>query len=175
MKIAKFLLGIVFCNLYRLLRSIPNNDPIMGLMLPYARQEKWWTAALFAFITMISFDMLTGMIGVWTIVTAVTYAGLGIAFNRFYRGRTITMKTYLLSGVAGVLIFDFITGPIASSFMFNMPFWVAFAGQIPFTALHLGSVSFFVFFLVPLLDKQLVNNSQLEDAPLMRKLVALVG
>ncbi len=176
MKIVKYILSIFFCNLYRLFRFIPNNDPIMGCMLPFARQDKWWNSALFAFITMFSFDLITGMVGIWTLVTALTYAGLGILFHQIYKKKKkINLKTYLGSGIIAVLIFDFITGPIFSSWMFQMSFEAALIGQIPFTLLHLASVSAFIVILTPLLDVHLVNSKQLEDNKVWNKLLSFAG
>jgi multisubunit Na+/H+ antiporter MnhG subunit len=142
-------------------------------MLPFARQDKWWNAALFSFITMVSFDLLTGMVGIWTLVTALTYAGLGILFHQIYKNKKkINLKTYLGSGIIGVLIFDFITGPIMSSWMFQLPFEFALIGQIPFTLLHLVSVSVFIVILTPLLDVHLMNSSHLEDQKVWNKLLS---
>lgn len=173
MKIAKFGLSMVFCNAYRLLRFIPNNDPIMGCMLPFCREGKWWNSALFAFLTMVSFDIVTAKVGIWTLVTAGTYAAIGILFYWYYRGKAkIGIKTYLGSGIAGVLLFDFITGPIMSSWMFGMTFMEALVGQIPFTILHLISVSAFVLILTPLLDRHLINHPKLEDSNVWQALVS---
>ncbi|PIN98885.1 MAG: hypothetical protein COT90_02190 [Candidatus Diapherotrites archaeon CG10_big_fil_rev_8_21_14_0_10_31_34] len=175
MKIVKYFLSILFCNAFRLLKFIPNNDPIMGCLLPYSRQDKWWASALFAFITMVSFDLITGMVGIWTLVTALTYAGLGILFHQIYKNKKkINLKTYLGSGILGVLIFDFITGPIMSSWMFQMPFETAFIGQIPFTLLHLASVGIFIIILTPLLDLHLINSKQMEDHKVWQKVLTFV-
>jgi len=173
MKLVKYFLSILFCNAFRLLRFVPNNDPIMGCMLPFARQDKWWTAGLFSFLTMVSFDLITGMIGDWTLITAVTYGGLGILFHQLYKNKKkINLRTYLASGVLGVLIFDFITGPIMYSWMFQMPFETALIGQIPFTLLHLASVSIFIVILVPFLDVHLMNSPLLEDHKIWNKLLS---
>ena len=170
MKLAKYALSILFCNAYRLLRFIPNNDPIMGCMLPFARRDKAWKAALFAFITMASFDFITMKAGAWTIVTAGTYALLALVFGLIYnRMKTVKLRHYLGSGISGVLIFDFITGPIMSSYLFKIPFSVAFVGQIPFTILHLLTVSGFILILTPILDKLVVANPQLEDSKVLNK------
>jgi len=171
MGILKFLLTLAFCNAYRMLRIIPNNDPIMGVLLPYAKQQKWWVAPLFAFLTMASFDIVTFKVGIWTFVTSSTYAGLGILFHFCYRRlKKVGLKEYLGSGVVGVLIFDFITGPIMSSWLFHIPFSAALIGQIPFTLLHLASVSAFILILTPLLDTHVVNSASLEDAALYNSL-----
>jgi hypothetical protein len=117
---------------------------------------------------MVSFDIITGFVGVWTIVTALTYAALGLLFNYIYSkrqkaGKTIGLKVYFGSGIAGVLIFDFITGVIATPFMFGMSFEQALIGQIPFTLIHLATVSFFVLIITPILDKNVLMNPRLDD------------
>jgi hypothetical protein len=169
MKTAKLILTGILCNLYRLLRFIPNNDPIMGAMLPFSRRGKWWEAGLFAFLTMVSFDLITMKLGVWTIVTGLTYGALGIAFYFAYgKIKRFSIWTYIGGGVAGVLIFDFITGPIASSLMFGMPFLASLVGQVPFTLLHLASVTFFVALLTPLIDRTIVENPAFEDVALKK-------
>jgi len=171
MKLLKYALSILFCNAYRFLRFIPNNDPIMGCMLPFSKQDKWWQGALFAFITMASFDFLVGKTGIWTIVTASTYAFLGLMFHvAFKNKKKIKLKHYLGSGVLGVLIFDLVTGPIMSSWLFKIPFEAAVVGQVPFTAMHLISVSFFIVLLTPLFDRAIASNPSLEDTAVFNRL-----
>ncbi|PIN85091.1 MAG: hypothetical protein COV47_03980, partial [Candidatus Diapherotrites archaeon CG11_big_fil_rev_8_21_14_0_20_37_9] len=60
----KYLAGGIIANLYRFLRIFPNSDPIMGFVIPAAKNEKWWKAPLFAFATMFVFDFFTSGIGV---------------------------------------------------------------------------------------------------------------
>ena len=76
-KFLKYLASLFFCNIYRLLKIFPNNDPIMGCALPFARRDKWWQAVLFPVITMISFDFITMKIGVCTFGTAAAYGFIG--------------------------------------------------------------------------------------------------
>jgi hypothetical protein len=59
-----------------------------------------------------------------------------------------------------VLLFDFITGPIMSSYMFRLPFEVALAGQIPFTAMHLASAVALTSIIAPVVDPELRLNLQ---------------
>jgi hypothetical protein len=162
--VTKFVIGILLSNIIRLFRFIPNNDPIMAIMLPYAKSDKKYKAVLFPFITMVSFDLITGMLGVWTLVTALTYAGLGFLFTQyFFKEKKISIFKYLKGGIIGVLIFDFITGPIMSSFMFQMSFIEAFLGQIPFTLMHLLTVGIFIVVITPLYDKHVLENQSLTD------------
>jgi len=140
----------------RWVRLFPNNDPIMAVMLPCAKRGR---AAAFAFpvVAMVLFDILSRRVGIWTAVTAGTYGLLGFGFSFAYsalgkRGRRIGPATFLVSGVVGVLVFDFITGPILSSAMFRMSFAQALVGQIPFTLKHLASVSAYTLVVSPALD-----------------------
>jgi len=175
MKVLKYILSILFCNGYRLLRFIPNNDPIMGCMLPFARQGKWWQAALFALITMVSFDIITMRVGIWTLVTGLTYAGLGLGFHLTYkRIGKVKLKHYLGSGIVGVLIFDFVTGVLFGPAMFGMSFMQALVGQIPFTLMHLATVTGFVLIITPILDRAIISNPSLEDHAVFNKLKFLV-
>lgn len=169
--IVKFLIGMIFSNAIRFLHFIPNNDPIMAIMLPYAKSDKKYKAVLFPFLTMVSFDLLTGMIGTWTLVTALTYAGIGYIFTKYlFTKKKISIFKYLKGGVIGVLIFDFITGPIMSSFMFGMSFIEAGLGQIPFTLMHLLTVGIFIVIITPAYDKHILENNSLIDLTILEKI-----
>ena len=169
--IIKFLIGILLSNVIRFARFIPNNDPIMAIMLPYAKSDKKYKAVLFPFITMVSFDLITGMLGIWTLITALTYAGLGLLFTQFFfKEKKISIFKYLKGGIIGVLIFDFITGVIAMPFMFGMSFELALIGQVPFTLMHLLTVGIFIIVITPLYDKHVIKNISLEDLAFFNKL-----
>jgi hypothetical protein len=179
-KIVKLIISILIANLVRLFRFIPNNDPIMAMMLPYSKQKSKLKAFIFPFVTMVTFDILTNSVGVWTIVTSLTYGGLGLMFTYIYKklqenDTKIGLKVYLGSGVVGVLIFDFITGVIMAPLMFGMSFEIALLGQIPFTLLHLTTVSGYVIIITPLLDRHIVLNPKLEDASILNYLKIKTG
>ena len=171
MKTIKYALSLLFCNAYRFLRIIPNNDPIMGCMLPFSKQDKWWHASLFAFLAMATFDLITMKVGIWTAVTASIYAGLGLIFHfSFKKIKKVKLKHYLGSGIAGILIFDAVTGVLMGPAMFGMSFAQALIGQIPFTAMHLLTGTAFILILTPLLDRAIVSNPSLEDNAVLSKL-----
>jgi hypothetical protein len=161
-------IGLGVTTALRWARIFPNNDPIMAVMLPCAKRGR---AAAFAFpvVAMVLFDILSRRVGIWTVVTAGTYGLLGLGFSFAYsalgkRGRRIGPATFLVSGVVGVLVFDFITGPILSSAMFRMSFAQAFVGQIPFTLKHLASVSAYTLVVSPSLDWVLRQVERAEAA-----------
>ncbi len=161
----KLVLSMIIANGIRLLKIIPNNDPIMSMALPFSRRSSVLTSFMFPFVTMVSFDFITGYVGVWTAVTAVTYGLIGLAFRYFLKDRkNVNLKTYLGLGIVGVLVFDFITGVIATPFLFGGTFEESFVGQIPFTAMHLLTTCFFIIIVTPLLDKEVLLNRHLDDS-----------
>jgi hypothetical protein len=158
----------------RFVRLFPNNDPIMAVTLPCAKRGRL-SAVAFPVVAMVLFDVMSQRVGVWTAVTAGTYGLLGLAFSYAYRalanrGRVVGPATFLVSGVAGVLVFDFVTGPIMSSALFHMSFAEAFVGQIPFTLKHLASVAAYSLVVSPALDWALRQIETGEKA-IERKLV----
>jgi hypothetical protein len=155
-RLAVFGLGLGISTALRLARFFPNNDPIMAVTLPYAKRGRV-AAFVFPVLAMVLFDLLSRRVGIWTLVTAGTYGLLGLGFSSLYssraaRGRVVGRGTFFLSGIAGVLIFDFVTGPVMSSALFQMTFAQAFVGQVPFTLKHLVSVSLYTIVVSPLLD-----------------------
>jgi uncharacterized membrane protein YuzA (DUF378 family) len=164
----RLILSILMANGIRLLRIIPNNDPIMSMALPFSRRSSVLTSFAFPFVTMVSFDIVTGFIGSWTLVTGITYGLIGIIFHYYLKNKSdVGMRRYLGCGILGVLAFDFVTGVLATPLMFGMPFMTALIGQIPFTARHLLTTSAFILVITPLLDKQVLLNVHLDDSKIM--------
>ncbi|VVB98689.1 Uncharacterised protein [uncultured archaeon] len=153
-----YLAGFLAANLFRFLRVFPNSDPIMGFVVPCAKNEKVWKAPLFAFSSMFIFDFFTSGIGIWTIVTATAYAFVAMLLGSWLRGKASSIKGFLSAGALGVLVFDFITGPIMSTFLFKQEFIATLAMQVPFTAMHIISASFFVLLISPLYDPAIARE-----------------
>ncbi|MBI4044266.1 MAG: hypothetical protein HY392_00990 [Candidatus Diapherotrites archaeon] len=163
------------CNILRLFRFFPNNDPIMAFVLPFSRQDKWLYSAFFAFTTMVVFDYFTSGIGIWTFTTAITYTVIAIAAGFYFRGRKkVGMKAYLGTGIAGILFFDFVTGVLFGPTLFGVPLQAAFLGQIPFTLLHIASASAYIALIVPFLDKQ-ASILPIDVADKTREMIGLLG
>jgi hypothetical protein len=167
-RLAAFGLGLGVSTALRWARFFPNNDPIMAVTLPYAKRGRV-AAAAFPALAMVLFDLLSRRVGIWTLVTAGTYGLIGLGFSSLYskraaHGRVVGRGTFFLSGIAGVLVFDFITGPLMSSALFQMSFAQAFVGQVPFTIKHLVSVSLYAVVVSPLLDWALGRVERVEGA-----------
>jgi hypothetical protein len=88
-------------------------------------------------------------VGLWTITGAVTWGIVGYIFT--LQKPDGSPLTFAKLGIAGTMVFDAITGPIASTFIWGMPFADALAGQIPFTAKHLFGIAAVSIVLAPLL------------------------
>jgi len=152
-KTLEYLGTLLFSNAYRFLRIFPNNDPVMGSTLAFSRKDKWWQAFLYAVIAMVSFDIITMKLGIWTIGTSLAFGLIAVLFSKYLKNRKkVGLKTYAKSSVFGVLIFDFLTGPIMSSALFRIPFETALLGQLPFTFMHLASAVPLTLLMVPVLD-----------------------
>lgn len=152
MNIGEYIVSLIFTIVFRLVKIFPNNDPIMGFILPEGRKSMLKSAS-FAFLAMFIFDFFTSGIGLWTWATALTYAGIAILFSFFFKKiKKAKISQYTLAGIFGVLIFDFVTGPLMSTFLFGNSFFITFLGQIPFTFYHLISATTYVLILAPIFD-----------------------
>lgn len=152
MKIKVFLTSLLFTIIFRLIRFFPNNDPIMGFMLPQARTSII-KPMIFTFSAMFIFDFLTSGIGMWTWVTAITYAIIALLISFFFKKiKKAKISQYFGASVIGILIFDIITGPLMSTFLFGQSIWLVTLGQIPFTIYHLVSGVTYVIILAPVFD-----------------------
>ncbi len=149
----KYFIGFLLTQLWRFLRFFPNSDPIMGFVIPASKNTEYWKAPLFAFASMFVFDFFTSGIGIWTWVTSVTYALIALGFRVAMKNKKAGIKLYTSYGLIGVLVFDFITGPLMSSVLFKQSFLVTAFLQVPFTLMHLISAVFGIIILAPLLDE----------------------
>ncbi len=93
----------VLANLVRLVKIFPNNDPIMGMSLGLHEKGKVWKTMLFAFLIMVSFDIFSGRVGVWTIWTGLTYGICVFIASKFLR---TGIMSYAYASIVGILIFD---------------------------------------------------------------------
>jgi len=154
----KYIITCITTFLIRLIRIFPNNDPIMGTMLPFAR-EKWWKSFLYVVLAMVGFDLITGKLGMWTLWTSLTYGVIALLFVLvFKKMKQLSMSKYIGACIGGVLLFDIITGPIMTSMLFRTPFILTTIAHIPFTIFHLLSGVVYTFLFVPVLDPTINQN-----------------
>jgi uncharacterized membrane protein len=112
--------------------------------MPVARQYGAVASFSFAFLGMILFDIISGHIGAWTLITSLVYGSVGLAAYMYFKNKN-SSKTldYVKFSIFGTLFFDIATGLTVGPILFKQNFMIALAGQIPFTLLHLlGNISF---------------------------------
>jgi uncharacterized membrane protein len=164
----KYVVGFLICIGIRVIPFRPPNiEPIMTTTMPFGKRWGWYAGALFGALSIVIYDLVNptkgfARIGTWTLVTAVMYGLIGASAGLYLRNKRNKMRYYLGFAVLATLLYDFVTGPIVSSFMFNMPFMVALVSQVPFTLLHLAGNVFGAAFVSPLIYKWVVSNPRLD-------------
>ena len=123
----------------------------------------------FTLLAILSFDLITGTLGVWSIMTAGTYAILGIAAGFYFKNKENKARYYIGFSVVGTLIYDAITGIGTGMLFFKQSFMLTLMGQIPFTLYHLAGNIAFAAIISPLLYKWVLDNPQLETQPVLDK------
>lgn len=156
----KFALALVVCLAVRLVPPpfrAPNVEPIMATMMPFARTSGALAGFLFAFLSMILLDVVQGRVGSWTLVTAATYGALGACAPLFFKSIS-GVRGYVSYAVLATLVFDGVTGVLMGPLLFGQSFAIAFAGQVPFTVMHLVGNMAFALTLSPILELWLVRH-----------------
>lgn len=160
----KFILGIVACSLIRLIPFRPPNiEPILATQMPFSRAYGGIAGFSFAFLNIVLYDLITQKLGLWTLLTAVTYGLLGFGAVYFFKKYKDNKWNYVYFAIIGTLFFDIVTGLSFGPLFFNQPFMEALIGQIPFTLWHLlGNISF-ALVLSPALYKFVISNKKFEN------------
>ncbi len=160
----KFTTGFVLCLLIRLIPFRPPNiEPILATQMPFSKAYGAYAGFLFAFFSIVFYDLLTSAFGVWTFLTAVTYGVLGFLAYFYFKKFKASALGYAGFAVLGTLFFDAVTGLSVGPLFFGQSFSEAFFGQIPFTLWHLlGNVSF-ALVLSPAIYKSIIENKKLEN------------
>ncbi len=164
----KYIVGFIACLLIRLIPFRPPNiEPILATQMPFSKAYGKIAGFLFAFLSMVLFDIITGKVGMWTFITASAYGLLGLWASVYFKNKNNSSWNYAKFAVMGTLAFDIVTGLSVGPLFFHQPFMEALIGQIPFTALHLlGNVSFAVL-LSPLIYKFVIENKKFESESLI--------
>ncbi len=137
----------------------PNVEPIMASLMPISKKYSKVMVFTFAFLSIFLFDSITSGIGIWTLVTAISYGLLGLGSVYYFKNRS-GWRSYATYAVIGTIAYDLVTGLTVGPIFFGQSFIVSLVGQIPFTALHLlGNVSFAIV-LSPVIESWLVKEEK---------------
>lgn len=140
----------------------PNIEPVMATTMPLAKKYGRLSGFLFAFLSMVLYDLIDGKVGAWTWVTAVVYGAIGIAAAYHFKNKSNRPLNYLKFSIVSTLAFDALTGLTIGPLFFHQAFTVALVGQIPFTLIHLAGNSVLALAVSPLIYRWLVLNPKLE-------------
>lgn len=164
----KFVAGFIVCLLIRLIPFRPPNiEPILATQMPFSKAYGKIAGFLFAFLSMVLYDILTGKVGMWTFITASVYGLLGLWASLYFKNKNNSPWNYAKFAVMGTLAFDIVTGLSVGPIFFHQPFMEALVGQIPFTALHLAGNVGFAVVLSPLIYRFVIENKKLETESLI--------
>jgi uncharacterized membrane protein len=134
----KYSLGFVICLGLRLLPfRPPNMEPILAAAMPFSKQYGRMSGFMFGFLSIGLYDLITGKLGWWTLLTAAAYGLVGLGAALFLKNRQNIPLNYLLYSIVGTLAYDALTGLTMGPLMFDQPFMQALTGQVPFTLMHL--------------------------------------
>lgn len=158
----KFIVGWFTCFAIRIIPFRPPNvEPVLATTMPFSKKYGPEASFLFGFLSIVLFDLFTQKIGVWTMVTAVTYGLLGLGSYFYFRKRKSNSLNYLKYAIFGTIAYDALTGLTIGPLVFKMPFMVALVGQIPFTVNHLLGNIVLSIILSPALYKWVIDNQNL--------------
>lgn len=152
----------------------PNVEPILGTQMPFSKQYGALAGFIFAFLNIALFDIATAKVGIWTLITALTYGILGVAATVYFKKVRGTALNYGVFAVIGTIFYDAVTGLGIGHLFYGQPFMEAFIGQIPFTAWHLlGNVAL-ALVLSPALYRWVISNEHMEPVRLLHYIKKLV-
>jgi uncharacterized membrane protein len=158
----KYVIGFVAVFALRLLPfRVPNVEPVMATMMPFAKRFGAWGGFVFATLSIVLYDAVTSGWGVWTLITALAYGLLGALAHVFFKHRESNAKNYVIFAVFGTLLYDALTGLTIGPLFWHQPFMVALVGQIPFTLFHLVGNVTFAAILSPAIYRWVVMNERL--------------
>jgi hypothetical protein len=115
----KFAAGIAATIALRMVQAVPNVEPIMAMSTPYAKAYGSAAGFAFALISLVSFDFISGRLGMWTVYCGAAYGAVGFFAAKFLANRGGRMHYAAYAAVATVA-------------------YDAFTALVPFTLYHLA-------------------------------------
>lgn len=157
----KFSVALVVCLLIRLIPfRAPNIEPIMATVMPFSKAYGAWIGFFFAVLSILSYDLITGTIGIQTFFTALSYGIVGLWATYYFQKKEASAWNYARFAIMGTLFFDAFTGLTVGPLFLHQSFMGALVGQVPFTALHLLGNTAFALILSPAIYSLLVKKKE---------------
>ncbi len=168
--ICKYLIGLATVIILRLIPHPPAFQPILGTLMPYSKKWGKFSGLIFGALSILSYDLITGTLGKWSLLTIGAYALIGYLSGLYFQKRKSSIKNYIIFAIVGTLIYDVITGFGVGMLVFGQGFNQTLVGQVPFTLNHLLGNIIISSILSPLIYKWIISNPQLEDEVVLRRL-----
>lgn len=168
--VLKYIIGVLTVITLRLVPHPPNIEPIMSTMMPFSKRWGWLSGIIFGLLAILTYDVITGTLGIWSLVTASSYAILGAFSGLYLKSKENKVINYLKFSIIGTIFYDAITGIGIGMVFFEQSFMTTFLGQIPFTLYHLVGNAVLSCVLSPLLYKWVLNNPNLETEYVFNKI-----
>lgn len=166
----KYAIGLVTVIGLRLLPHPPNVEPIMATMMPFSKKWGWLSGMAFCLASILGFDLVTGTLGIWSLVTAGTYAFLGVLAGLYLKQKSNSILQYVGFSIVATVLYDAITGIGMGMLFFDQQFMPTLSGQIPFTLYHLGGNIVLSAIVSPVLFRWVIENPKLETQQLTNRL-----
>lgn len=166
----KYIIGLITVIGLRLIPHPPNIEPIMSTTMPYAKKWRWLGGFIFAMLSVLIYDVITGTLGKWSFFTAGMFGLIGIAAGLFFSRKESSIKNYIIFAVIATIVYDAVTGIGMGVLIFNMPLSVTVIGQIPFTLMHLAGNIVLGAIVSPLLYRWVVDNKNLETESVLARI-----
>lgn len=153
----KFVIGWILCLVFRFLPFRPPNFEMnLATQMPFAKTLGPISGFIFGAVSMFFFDAATGMLGWWTLLTALTYGLIG-ALAPY----ALKKMDYVSFAIIGTILFDAVTGMSMGPLLFGQSLKDAFIGQVPFTAMHLLGNVIFALLVSPVIESWVTQNDKL--------------
>ena len=137
--------------------------------MPFSKRYGWLGGFIFGLSSIVIFDIVTGKVGMWTIITGVAYGLVAVGASFFFHNREANRKSYVQYAIIGTIAYDAITGLTIGPLFFEQTLMSAFIGQIPFTLWHLGGNIVFAAIFSPLIYRWVIDNKNLELSAVLRR------
>ena len=170
----KYLIGLLTVVTIRLIPHPPNVEPIMSTMMPFSKKWGWLSGMTFCLLSVLLFDTLSGTLGIWSLMTAGTYALIGASSGLYFKNREGRIRNYVKFSILATILYDAITGIGTGMLFFNQTFLTTFMGQVPFTIYHLTGNILLSIIVSPALYKWVVSNPKLETSKIFERVFSRV-
>lgn len=141
----------------------PNVELILASAMPVSKVYGKFLGFLFCTLSIVVFDLLTGTLGPWSLITAPAYGILGLFAGWYFKNRS-ERRHFVYFAIVGTLFYDAVTGLTVGPLFFGQSFTLAFFGQIPFTLMHLLGNTAFAFIWSPFLARFLIPRERREPS-----------